>query len=152
VVAVLTRQLLVYRFDPGVTFEGQLVGALERLESGGAVRVLDALFVMREPETGEVVAASLEGGSAGGVLSRLLDFRLDTGTRAASTERTLAGPNAEVVQRLAAKVEPGGAIAALLVEHAWAQALEEAVGRLGGAEVGGAFVESARLSDAAASL
>ena len=44
-----TRQLLVYTFGPGAGFEGQLVGALERIESGGAIRVLDALFVTREP-------------------------------------------------------------------------------------------------------
>ena len=44
------RQLLAYTFPPGSAFEGQLVGALERIESGGAMRVLDALFVAREPE------------------------------------------------------------------------------------------------------
>lgn len=28
------HQLLIYRFGPGAAFQGQLVGALERLESG----------------------------------------------------------------------------------------------------------------------
>src|SRR4051812_30216328 len=35
-----TSQLLVYRFGPDAEFEGRLVGALERIESGGAMRVL----------------------------------------------------------------------------------------------------------------
>ena len=37
----------------GLSLRGQLVGALERIESGGAMRVLDALFVACEPESGE---------------------------------------------------------------------------------------------------
>ena len=57
---MLTRQLLVYTFAPVAKFEGQLVGALERVESGGAVRILDALFVTRAPETGELAAVSLK--------------------------------------------------------------------------------------------
>ena len=33
-------QLLVYSFGPDASFEGQLVGALERIEVGGAMRIL----------------------------------------------------------------------------------------------------------------
>jgi hypothetical protein len=145
---VLTRQLLVYRFAPGVTFEGQLVGALERVESGGAVRVLDALFMAREPDTGELVAASLEGGT-GGVLSQLLDFRLNPDARGAATERALAGPHADIAQLFARTIEPGAAVAAVLVEHVWATTLGDAVGRLGGTEAAIALVEADRLSDVA---
>src|SRR3954454_22724662 len=43
------RQLLAFTFGSDSTFEGQLVGALERIESGGSVRVLDGLFVARAP-------------------------------------------------------------------------------------------------------
>jgi hypothetical protein len=145
---VLTRQLLVYRFAPGVTFEGQLIGALERAESGGAVRVLDALFLAREPDTGELTAASLKGGT-GGVLSKLLDFRLDPNARSAATERALAGSQAEIVQLLGRTVEAGGAVAALLVEHVWAATLGDAVGRLGGTEAAIALVEAESLNDVA---
>ena len=42
--------LLVYGFAPGAEFEGRLVGAIERIESGGALRVLDVLFVMRDAD------------------------------------------------------------------------------------------------------
>jgi hypothetical protein len=45
------RQPLVYRFGPGAAFGGQLVGALERMESGGTLRILDALFVTLEAGT-----------------------------------------------------------------------------------------------------
>ena len=53
-----SRQLLTYRFGSDSRFEGQLVGALERIESGGAMRVLDALFVARAPETGDLTAVA----------------------------------------------------------------------------------------------
>jgi len=145
---VLTRQLLVYRFAPGVKFEGQLIGALERAESGGAVRVIDALLLAREAETGELVAAALEGGT-GGVLSQLLDFRLNPDARRAATDRALAGGQAEIVQLLGRTVEPGAAVAAVLVEHVWAATLGDAVGRLGGTEAAIALVEAERLNDVA---
>jgi hypothetical protein len=50
VVAMPSRQLLASRFGSESKFEGQLVGTLERVENDGAMRVLRALFVAREPE------------------------------------------------------------------------------------------------------
>ena len=35
-------QLLVHGFAPGAEFEGRLVGAIERIESGGRVAVIAA--------------------------------------------------------------------------------------------------------------
>lgn len=144
---MLTRQLLIYTFGPGARFEGQLVGALERIESGGAVNVLDVLFVTREPDSGELAAVSLGAGASRGIVGELLDFRLNAEARTAATRRALAGQEAEIVRGLAPKLEPGGAIAMVLVEHAWAGALEDAVSRLGGTEAAVAFVEASRLSE-----
>src|SRR5215472_10081782 len=128
-----SRQLLAYRFGADSKFEGQLVGALERAESGGAMRVLDALFVARDAETGELIAFSLRGGSAG-MIGRLLDFRLDPNARTAATQRALDGEHAEAVQALAETLDVGGAFAAVLVQHVWAETLGIAVEQVGGAE------------------
>jgi hypothetical protein len=57
----VSTQLLAYRFGPDAHFEGQLVGALERLESGGALQVRDVLFVQRDAETGELGAVNMRG-------------------------------------------------------------------------------------------
>lgn len=54
---VTPAQLLIYGFAPGAAFEGQLVGAIERIERGGTLRVLDVLFVMRDADTAELVAS-----------------------------------------------------------------------------------------------
>ena len=60
-----SAQLLVYGFGPEADFEGRLVGALERIEGGGALRILEALFIASDPDTGELVAVDLQGDSGG---------------------------------------------------------------------------------------
>jgi hypothetical protein len=143
-------QLLVFRFGPGADFEGRLVGALERIESGGSLRVLDALFVASDAETGEVTAVDLKG-DTGGLVAPLLEFRLDPAARRRATERALdsraSGDDAQVAGQLAKGLEPGGAIAALLVEHRWARALDDAVSRTGGSPLASDFVEATALAD-----
>jgi len=134
------QQLLAYAFPPGFSFEGQLVGALQRIESGGALRILEALFVGREESSGELVAVSLAGRGAGGMIGKLIGFRLEESARKRQTEETLAGPAGATVRELAASLEPGAAVAGLLVEHAWAGVLGDAVRRLGGAEVANEIV------------
>jgi len=142
------RQLLVYRFTADAAFEGQLVGALQRIEVGAAVRVLDGLFVGRDPESGEVLAASLSAVASSGMVTSLVGFRLDRARRAEATDRVLSGPDGEQIRALAVALAPGEAVFAVLLEHVWAQALAEAVARVGGASVGGSeFVDAASISE-----
>src|SRR4051812_34318568 len=140
-----TVQLLTYGFGPGATFEGQVLGALERLESGGTLRILDALFIQSDPETGEIVAANLRGDGAGGIVAPLLTFRLDPAERRRITEKTLAdssrGIPGETVRAIGAALAPGVSVAAVLVDHSWLQALHEAVSRTGGTLVASDFVD-----------
>ena len=83
-----SRQLLVFGFDADAAFEGQLVGALERLESGGSLRILDVIFVAADEATGELVAIDLQGGT-GGLTAKLLDFRLDPAARRRAEELSM---------------------------------------------------------------
>src|SRR5207237_9377779 len=76
------RQLIAYAFPPGAEFGGLLMGALQRIESGGALRILHALFVGREPDTGELVAVSLSSDSPAGMIGQLIGFRLEASARA----------------------------------------------------------------------
>ncbi len=145
----VTIQLLVFGFGPEAEFEGRLVGALERIESGGALRIRDALFVGADPETGELVAVERRGDAA---IIGLLGFRLDARERRRSTERALASPSGDLVRRLGAALKPGCSLAAILVEHAWASALEDAVARSGGSSLHDARVDSTALDAHAAEL
>jgi hypothetical protein len=145
------RQLLLYGFGPDADFEGRLVGALERLESGGALRILDVLFVRRDAESGDIDAIDLHGDGAGGVVAPLLGFRLDEAERRRATERTLRA-NADVVRELGATLGPGAALAAVLVDHVWSGALDDAVSRTGGTLVVSDFVDATALAELGAEL
>jgi hypothetical protein len=145
-------QLFVYSFGPGAEFEGRLVGALERLESGGALRVLDTLFLQRDGETGELSAIGARGDGAGRIVAPLLNFRLAQAERRRATERALrdgtTGMPGAAVEQLGSTLDPGCAIAAVLVEHVWAEALEDAVSRTGGTLLTGEFVDATALTPA----
>lgn len=136
-----TRQLLVFRFGPDSRFEGGLLGAAERIENGMALRVVDVLFVHRDAETGELEAISTRGGDA----SAVLDFRLDDRVRRETSLRTLADHPA--LHELGDTLEPGCAVAAFLVQHRWAEALDEAVERMGGTPRAVRFVDETSLRD-----
>lgn len=131
-----SAHLLVYGFGPDVYMEGELVGGLERFESEGG-RILDVLFLQTDPATGEAAAFALHGGAIGKLVVPILDFRLDAGRRRRMTERILRdgteGMTGEDVKAIADGLEPGSAIAAVLVQHGSAEPLDEAVSRLGGA-------------------
>jgi hypothetical protein len=139
-------QLLLFRFGPDASFEGQLGGALQRMESGGALRVVDALFVARDAETDELSAIGLHSNGAGGMVAPLLGFRLDAAARRRSTQRALAAGD---VQALGRALAPGAAFAAILVEHVWHRALSDAVARTGGTQLSGDFVEARTLAELA---
>lgn len=154
--ALLQAQLFVYEFGPDSRFEGQLGGALERLETGGVLRILEATFIQREADSGELVVFDVSGDGAGSLIAPLLDFRLDPGARRRATERALAaetpGIPADVVRELGNALKPGNAIAVLLLEHRWAAALEDAVARTGGTQVVGEFVQARTLAELAPRL
>jgi hypothetical protein len=115
-------QLLVYRFGRGADYEGRLVGALERIQSGGALRIADGLFAALDQDTGDLAAISLR--AAGGSVASILRFRLDLAERREATARAMdparsASPG-DTMCELADALEPGSAAAAVLVEHVWA--------------------------------
>ena len=122
------------------------MGALERLESGGAMRILDVLFVAADEATGELIAIDLQGGT-GGLTAKLLDFRLDPAARRRASERT-----PEAVRDLGGTLQPGTALAAVLVEHSWSRALDDAVSRVGGRPLASDYVDASTLSELGAHL
>jgi hypothetical protein len=149
-------QLVVYGFGPDADFEGRLVGALERIESGGTLRILDAIFVASDLETGELVAIDLRGDSSAGKVASLIRFRLEPAERRRATERALSphgsGLPEKALRELGEALPPGECIVALLVEHDWAHTLNDAVSRTGGTALGHGFVEATGLAELAPDL
>lgn len=143
-------RLLAFTFGSGTRYEGQLVGALERIEVDRATRVHDGLFVAREEESGTLSAICLSDLPPSRRTSRLLDFRLAERERQAATRRTLNGTAGEAAQALGALLAPGMALVALVVEHEGPVAVDPlaaAVGRLGGREIVNEAVDASRIAD-----
>jgi len=146
-------QLLLYAFSADGRYEGRLAGALERMESGGALRILEALFVRHDPETGELTAVDLHSRGAGSMVLPLVGFRLDPAERGRATERALKDERlGETLLQLGAELAPGAAIVAVLVEHTWARALEDAVSQSGGRPLSRDFVDATSLGELAPQL
>ncbi|HKE77848.1 MAG TPA: hypothetical protein VKB54_01020 [Solirubrobacteraceae bacterium] len=147
----MSAHLRVYRFDPGAVFEGGLVGAVERMQLEGGVTLLDALFVSHDEASGEFAAVDLASGRAGGTFAAMLDFRLDPGRRQAITERTLAehrdGVPRALIEEIAATLEAGAAIFAVLHTGGAPTTLEEAVERCRGRPIAEEPVEAIVLAD-----
>jgi hypothetical protein len=144
--------LRVYRFEPGTVFEGGLVGAVERLQLGRDTKLLDALFVTRDPTNDGVDAVDLASGSAGGTFASMLDFRLDAGRRRAITERTLAehrgGVPRALIEAIATGLQDGAAILAVLHTGGAPTVLDEAVARAQGQLIANEPTDGRALADA----
>jgi hypothetical protein len=143
-------QLLAYGFGPDADFAGQLVGALERIEDDGKGRVIDALFLRSDPNTGELSAFAMRGGAVGKIVVPALDFRLDAGRRHRATERTLRdgtdGMTGDDVKALAGALAPGSAVAAVLLHGARTESLDDAVSRTGGTLLANRLVDATALT------
>jgi hypothetical protein len=133
------RQLLVYNFPAGSNYEGALVGAVERIESGGAMRVVAAMFVGRQAD-GEPVAVYLSTTSSAGLIGKLVSFRLEDQARARATAKVMESEAGDAARSVSETLEPGEAVAAMLVEHTWASTLADAIDRMGGSQVKSEFV------------
>jgi hypothetical protein len=147
-----SAHLRVYRFEPGTVFEGGLMGAVERLQLGRDTKLLDALFVTRDPSDGGVDAVDLASGGAGGTFASMLDFRLDAGRRRAITDRTLAehrgGVPRALIEAIAAGLQDGVAILAVLHTGGAPTVLDEAVARAHGRLIANEPTDARALADA----
>ena len=142
--------LLIYEFGPDSSFEGRLVGALERIQAAEGSRVLDGLFVTSDADTGELAAIDLRSGNASGAVARLLTFRFEEDARRRATKRALGDLGsvpADVIRELGQALAPGGAILALLVELPDWQELGDAVARTGGTMVSAERVSDSSLAE-----
>jgi hypothetical protein len=148
--------LSIYRFDPSAVFEGGLLAAIERIELEQERQLLDALFVRRDPASGALEAVDLSIGGAGATLASLLDFRLDAGRRRALTERTLTehrgGVPRPLIEAIAATLEAGAAILAVLQTGPTATVLEDAVARCGGQQIADELVDARALAQVSPQL
>jgi DNA-binding NarL/FixJ family response regulator len=136
-------QLIALTFRLGADAESRLLAEVDRIEGRGALRVLDLVFLAKgqdgtveglevgdNEDFGSLLAGIAPSGSPG-------EGRSAAGNGAA-TEPASSGVAG--MQALADSVDPGTAVAFLLVEHLWAGPLVDAVSAAGGALVSDDFL------------
>jgi DNA-binding NarL/FixJ family response regulator len=139
--APLQMIALTFRLDAGA--ESRLLTAVDRIEGRGVLRVLDMVFLAKGQDG---AVEGLEVGDDedfGSLLAGISPFAAKNGSRSAAgngAAREPAGSGAATVQALADSLEPGSAVALLLVEHVWAGPLVDAVSAAGGALVSDDFL------------
>jgi DNA-binding NarL/FixJ family response regulator len=122
-------QLIGLTFPLDVDVESRLLAEVDRIQGRGVVRVLDMVLMARGRD---------------GVLEELeIGDTEDFGSLLASGDGAAgepAGSGVAAVQALADSLEPGSAVALLLVEHLWAGPLVDAVSAAGGALISDDFL------------
>ena len=136
-------QLIALTFRLGADAESRLLAEVDRIEGRGALRVLDVVLLAKGQD-GTVEGLEVgDNEDFGSLLASIApsgsqhEGRSAAGNGAASEP---AGSGMAGVQALASSVDPGTAVAFLLVEHLWAGPLVDAVSAAGGALVSDDFL------------
>jgi DNA-binding NarL/FixJ family response regulator len=136
-------QLIALTFRLGADAESRLLAEVDRIEGRGALRVLDVVLLAKGQD-GTVEGLEVgDNEDFGSLLASIApsgsqhEGRSAAGNGAASET---AGSGMAGVQALANSVDPGTAVAFLLVEHLWAGPLVDAVSAAGGALVSDDFL------------
>jgi hypothetical protein len=129
-------QLVSLGFEPGANFEGRIADELARLASDRTIRILDLLFIGRDPDSDEFVVLEHQEESMGSIVGALLGVRLE----GQEEQEHSFGFTPGEIEEMAAGLEPGGSAGLLLVEHVWARDLKRAVRDAGGRMLGESFL------------
>ena len=54
-------QFIALGFPEDANYSGQIIAEIEKIEASGSLRVLDVLFVRKDPDTGELLTMDIQG-------------------------------------------------------------------------------------------
>ncbi|MEU5952282.1 DUF1269 domain-containing protein [Streptomyces sp. NPDC047525] len=149
-------QLLTVEFGPDAKFEGRIIEELAILEANGQIRVLDMLFVRKEPG-GNLFALDFQAEGMGETVASLLGISEEQVRAAEETYPSLAEGNAfgltlTEIREMAESLDPGAAAAFILLEHIWAKYLRKALRDAGAVPVAEGFLTEEALAPVLAEL
>jgi DNA-binding NarL/FixJ family response regulator len=136
-------QLIALTFRLDADAESRLLAEVDRIEGRGVLRVLDMVFVAKGQDG---TVEGLEVGDDedfGSLLASISPFGAQNGSRPVAGNGAAsepAGSGVAAMQDLANSLEPGNAVAFLLVEHLWVGPLVDAVSAAGGALISDDFL------------
>ena len=136
-------QMIALTFRLDVDAESRLLAEVDRIEGRGVLRVLDMIFLAKGQD-GTVEGLEVgDGEDFGSLLAGISPVGAENGSRPTADDgaaRGSAGSGVADVRALADSLEPGSAVALLLVEHLWAGPLIDSVSAAGGALVSDDFL------------
>jgi hypothetical protein len=108
-------QFIAVGFPEEATYEGRILAEIESIEASGSLRVLDVLFVRKDPSTGDL---------------ETMDIQSDELQALAGT--VTLGVSRREIEGVGDELAPGQAAGMILVEHLWARDLADAIESTGG--------------------
>ena len=118
-------QVIAVSFSPGSDFQARVLAELDRLQGRGVLRLLDVIFVAKNDDgTIEPVVVGGDDDDLGALLSSILPLG-GGGLVEPTGDVGSSGFALADAWALAESLLRGTALALLLVEHGWAQALFE---------------------------
>ncbi len=136
-------QLVSIGFDRDANFEGKVIDELAKLESERTIRVLDVLFIARDPDSEETVVLDHPGTeNLGAIVGALLGIQFEgaQSPAAAAGEEHAFGFTQQDIQQMASGLGPGESAGLLLIEHVWARDLRRVFRDAGGRMLGEGFL------------
>jgi DNA-binding CsgD family transcriptional regulator len=132
-------QVIAVSFRSGLEFEGRVLAEVDRLQGRGMLRVLDVLFVAKDEDGAIQQLVVGDDEDFGELLATVVG--LDGADLVESSAGDgLSGFDPADAWALAESLDPGTALAFLLIEHGWAQPLFDAIDDIGGVLVGEGFL------------
>jgi DNA-binding CsgD family transcriptional regulator len=135
-------QVIAFSFSLGADFEGRILQEVDRLKGRGVLRVLDMLFVAKDAYGAVERLAIGDDEDFGSLLAGILPGGGDAAAGPAPDDGSVAF-DLDGARDLAESLEPGTALAYLLIEHNWAAPLFDAIAETGGALIGEGFLDAA---------
>jgi DNA-binding NarL/FixJ family response regulator len=132
-------QVIALSFSRDAGAEDRILAEVDRLRGRGVLRLLDMLFVAKSPD-GSIERLAIGADEDFGALLAAIVPVTDGGPAGPAQA---AGPGSfdpAGAQALADSLQPGTALAFLLVEHHWAAPLFDAIAESGGTLIGEGFL------------
>jgi DNA-binding NarL/FixJ family response regulator len=132
-------QVIALSFSHGAGSENRILAEVDRLRGRGVLRLLDMLFVARSQD-GTIERLTIgDDEDFGSLLAAVVPIANGAPAVPASVDGSAAFDPADA-RALADSLEPGSALAFLLVEHYWAAPLFDAIAETGGMLIGEGFL------------
>jgi DNA-binding NarL/FixJ family response regulator len=132
-------QVIALSFSRGAGSEDRILAEVDRLRGRGVLRLLDMLFVAKSRD-GTIERLTIGDDEDFGSLLAAVVPVADGGPVVPVPADALAGFDPAGARALAGSLEPGTALAFLLVEHYWAAPLFDAIAETGGTLIGEGFL------------